>query len=295
VRRHRKEPYFLFVHSYEIHSPLRRGNLADPRDAGRLSEVIDNRVFDAMRAGQLVLTHGERRYVADHYDGGVAHADQMIGGFLEALRREGVLDRAILVVISDHGEELWERYPTRGPGHGHSLYQELQHVPWMVRAPGLLPAGRRLKEPVSLLDLSPTLQELTGLPADSRQAGSSLASALLDGVEPVRRRILMESVEYGPDRFAMREGDYKVILTPMPDRFKSALPIAVPPLQVFDLAADPREQDDLAGRLKDTPRRMAQDLFERFQEVSRTPGGDRRETDLPADLRRQLESLGYLH
>lgn len=295
AREHRNEPFFLFVHSYEIHSPLRRGDFADPREGGRLSGIIDNRLYDAMHAGQLVLTPGERRYVADYYDGGVAHADEMIGGFLEALRREGVLDRAILMVISDHGEELWERYPTRGPGHGHSLYQELQHVPWLVRAPGLVPAGRRVREPVTLLDLSPTLQELTGLPADPTQAGASLASALVRGVEPARREIVMESVEFGPERFAMREGNYKVILTPAPDRFDRKLPAAVPPLQVFDLTADPGEQVDLAGRMEDSPRRMTRALFDRFRQVEHLHPGDRREADLPADLRRQLESLGYLH
>ena len=295
VRERRNEPYFLFLHTYEIHSPLRRGDLADPRDAGRLPGIIDNPSFDAMHAGQLVLTPQERRYVTDYYDGGVAHADMMVGGFLEALRREGVLDRAILMVISDHGEELWERYPTRGPGHGHSLYQELQHVPWLVRAPGLVPAGRRVREPVTLLDLSPTIQEMTGLPADPSQAGSSLAGALLHGVEPSRREIVMESVEYGPERFAMREGNYKVILTPAPDRFDKRLPLEVPPLQVFDLAADPGERVDLAGRMEDSPRRMTRALFDRFRQVPRAHEGDRREADLPADLRRQLESLGYVH
>jgi arylsulfatase A-like enzyme len=295
VREHRNEPFFLFLHSYEIHAPLRRGDLADPRDAGRLPDIIGGRLIDAMNAGQLVLTPGERRYVADYYDGGVAHADETIGGFLEALRREGVLDRAILMVISDHGEELWERYPNRGPGHGHTLYQELQHVPWMVWAPGLVPAGRRVREPVTLLDLSPTLQELTGLPADASQAGVSLADALLHGIEPARREIVMESVEFGPERFAMREGNYKVILTPDPDRFDKKLPIAVPPLQVFDLAADPGEQVDLAERMEDAPRGMTRTLFDRFRQVPRAPGDDRREADLPADLRRQLESLGYLH
>jgi arylsulfatase A-like enzyme len=248
----------------------------------------------AIRAGRLVLAPWERRYVADLYDGGVAHADRVIGGFLETLRREGVLDRAILMVISDHGEELWERYPNQSPGHGHSLYQEIQHVPWLVRAPGIVPAGLRLRAPVSLLDLSPTLQELTGLSWDADQQGGSLARSLRGGATPEGESILMESVEYGPDRFAMRSGDFKVILTPSPDQANSGVAIPAPPLQVFDLAADPGERHDLSGRMDDLTRRMAQALYERSRHAKRPSGARPGEADLPPDLRRQIESLGYV-
>ena len=295
VRAVRSVPFFLFVHTYEPHYPYVHADFANPSDAGRLPSVVTYKEIDAIHSGALILSEAERRYVTDLYDGDVAHADRVIGSLLQTLRREGILDRALLMVLSDHGEELWDREPDRSPGHGHTLYQELIHVPLLVRWPGRVPAGSRIRTPVSLMDLAPTLLALTGLPGDPAHQGRSLARTMQTGEEPLLRPILAEAIEYGPDRFLMREGNLKVVLTPYPDRF-SIVPIPARTLEVFDLDADPLERHDLSAHLTKPVAGMVDVLWRRARGVLSGPAReDEGRPPLPEELLQQLRSLGYLH
>jgi arylsulfatase A-like enzyme len=295
VRGVRDQPFLLFLHTYEPHSPYVRDTYAKPADAGRLPGRITFTEVEAIQSGRLVLTETERRYVRDLYDGDVHHADEVFGGFLDTLREEGILDRAVLVVLSDHGEDLWDHDSIRSPGHGHSLYEELLHVPLIVRAPGRIVSGRRLRTPVSLLDVAPTLLDLAGLPPDPKHTGRTLGGSLRRGVEPAPVPILAESVEYGPDRFSHREGNLKAILTPTPHVQHHDLKLQVQPLEVFDLAADPGEHDNLAAHPTDETSRLVRELRARAaQRLFGARGGPEAHPDLPEEIKRQLRSLGYI-
>jgi len=295
VRAVRRVPFFLFVHTYEPHYPYVHADFANPADAGRLPPVVTYKEIDAIHSGALILSEAERRYVTDLYDGDVAHTDRVIGGLLQTLKREGILDRTLVVVLSDHGEELWDREPDHSPDHGHSLYQELMHVPLLVRWPDRVPAGSRIRTPVSLIDLAPTILALTGLPADPAHQGRSLARTMQTGEEPPPQPILAEAIEYGPDRFLIREGNIKVVLTPYPDRF-NLVPIPARPLEVFDLATDPLERHDLSTHLTKPVAEMVDVLWRRAKRVLSGPvPADEGRPPLPEDLLQQLRSLGYLH
>ncbi|HEX5042994.1 MAG TPA: sulfatase [Candidatus Polarisedimenticolaceae bacterium] len=293
VRRHRDVPFFLFVHTYEAHTPYRGGS-GLPR--GRLGPVFRTEDVAAAQSGRLVLTEEERRYVRSLYDGDVRDADTHVGDFLEDLRREGILDDAVLVVLSDHGEDLWDHDLTRSPGHGHALYEELVHVPLAVRAPGRVRAGATLAIPVSLLDVAPTVLELCGLPADPAHRGRSLAEALRTGKEPESRAVASESVQYGPDRFAIRQGDLKVIVAPHPERVHYDVHLDVLPVEMFDLAADPLERDPVSGRAAQGAASVVDAAVTRSRAVlrGRGAGGDEGAGTIPEALRERLRSLGYL-
>jgi arylsulfatase A-like enzyme len=288
-------PFFLFVHTYEPHYPYVHLDRARPEDVGRLPPTFTIEEVEVIHRGEIVPTPAERRYITDLYDGDVAYADRVVGGFLSTLEREGILDRALLVVVSDHGEELWDHDTGYSPDHGHTLYQELIHVPLILRWPGKVPAGRRIRTPVSLIDVAPTLLALAGLPADRDHRGRSLAGTLSTGEEPDPAPIMAESVQYGPDRFLVREGDLKVVLTPYPDRLNSFVAIPARPLEIFDLAADPLEHHDLSAHLTDPAAGMVDLLWQRAREVVSERGAVGPKTPpLPDELLEQLRSLGYL-
>ena len=289
-----KAPFFLFVHTYEIHSPYTHGEFADPSDAGRLSGTFETRDVLAVQRGEMVLTASERRYVSGLYDGDVAHADRVIVGLLQTLEKEGILDRVLLVVLSDHGEDLWDHDATRSPGHGHSLYEEMQRVPLVFRAPGVVRDGARIRTPVSLLDVAPTVLALSGLPPDPRYRGRSLEAALRTGSEPDPAPILAESTEYGPDRFSLREGDLKVILTPAPEQANAGVHVGARPLEVFDLASDPMEKRNLSRAMPPEAAKMLEVLWRRVERVFRPARGKEGIQKLPEELREQLRSLGYV-
>ena len=294
ARLQRGAPFFLFVHTYEVHSPFTHTDRAPRDDAGRLKAPFTNHEVEEVHRQHLVLTPAERRYVAGLYDSDVASADAVIGRLLETLRREGILDRSILVILSDHGEDLWDHDAQWSPGHGHSLYQELVRVPLIVRAPGLVPANGRIRTPVSLLDVAPTLLELAGLPPEPDHRGHSLDATLRTGREPEARPVWSESVEFGPDRFALREGDRKVIRCPRPGTSHGKIKLMAPPLEVFDLGADPGETRDLSASLTAPEVRMVVDVGRRAERAFHAPSHEIEDAaDLPENLQEQLRSLGY--
>src|SRR5262249_8285654 len=129
-----------------------------------------NEELDAIHKGKRILKPEEKQLIADRYDGDVAEADRVMGGMLETLSKEGLLDHVVVVVLADHGEDLWDHDATRSPGHGHSLYQELLHVPLLMVAPGVVQSGRRIQTGVSLVDVAPTLLDLAGV---AREPGTA--------------------------------------------------------------------------------------------------------------------------
>jgi arylsulfatase A-like enzyme len=293
ARRMRGRSFFLFVHTYEPHFPyMHTEGVTVPR--GTLPPGFTVAQVEAVYSGKLRLSEEERRYVTALYDSGVRATDAHVGSFLAALRKEGILDEAILVVLSDHGEDLWDHEASRSPGHGHSLYQDLVHVPLIFRAPGRILPGRRLQTPVSLLDVAPTLLDLTGLPADKNHQGRSLARALTAGADLPPRPIFAESTEHGPDRFAWREGTLKAVLTPYPERVHLDVHLEVRPVEIFDLGRDPLERDPESGRQDARVHEAFGTLLQRSRRVldgKSVPAGT---AEIPGELRDQLRSLGYL-
>src|SRR6185436_17103048 len=100
--------------------------------------------------------------------------DENIAALVEDLRRRGVLDRTLIVITADHGEEFREHGDFE---HGQSLHSELLHVPLILRLPGRIPAGKRIAGNVSGLDVLPTILELCGLTANPDVQGRSLVPA----------------------------------------------------------------------------------------------------------------------
>jgi arylsulfatase A-like enzyme/Flp pilus assembly protein TadD len=151
------EPFFLFFHLYEPHTPYR------PPAA-----------FAA-------------RY-GDSYDGEVAAADQVVGELVAALRRLGVYDRAWIFLLSDHGEGLGEHGEDE---HGLLLYRETLQVPLLVKMPGGAFAGSSAGAPAQLIDVLPTILGGLDRPRPAALPGVSLLSLLAP--EAPDRRIYSET------------------------------------------------------------------------------------------------------
>ncbi len=137
-----------------------------------------------------VMSEADISQVRALYDGAVYATDIGVGCILNALERSGQRERTIVVITADHGEELYEH--GRSQGHGdHLLGDEALRVPLVIFDP-TRPHAHRYAMPVSLVDLAPTLLELTGVGALGAADGRSLASAL-DGKEPAPRPIYSET------------------------------------------------------------------------------------------------------
>jgi len=274
-------PVFAFLQTYMVHAPYRDDPQAhapgyDGPLAGR--DVTPGEVLEPVRSGRLVLDEADQDHVRRLYRAGVRRLDAALGGFLEAVE-ERLRDAPRLVVVtSDHGEELFEHGSV---GHGHALWDEVVRVPLIVRFPEGDRVGRSAA-PVGGLAVAPTILEAAGLATGwwpSVRAGGVRGTSL--GLWADRgtssRRLLVLGQGGGE---AVWEGAHKLWLD------------AEGRARLFDLAQDPGEREDRAAR--DSERaRVLRDLIEARRE--RRPRHERGEgRPLPPEVVAQLRELGYV-
>ena len=174
---HRQEPdrpFFVFLNYYDTHSPYRppegavhRFGLMPQTDADyflltRLWAFVD----------KLRLTPHYRLLFEDSYDNCIGYLDERLGDLFDALAQRGVLERTLVIVTADHGEELGEHALF---DHGESLYRPEIRVPLLFVLPARSEFSGVVKQAVSLRDLPATIVELVGLAAGSPFPGRSLA------------------------------------------------------------------------------------------------------------------------
>src|SRR5581483_8307078 len=134
-------PFFLFFHLFEPHSPY---------------EPIEP---------------FKTKYASSPYDGEIATADLYVGQLLDELQKRGLYDKALIVLVGDHGEGLGQHGEAE---HGVLLYREVLHVPLIVKLPGHNLAGKRVSVPAQLVDILPTIVDAVGGKALARLPGMSL-------------------------------------------------------------------------------------------------------------------------
>lgn len=282
-----EEPFFLLVHSYEAHMPYLRTTWAAGEAPARFGETFTEEAHEAVTTGALVLTPGELERLEALYDGGVQACDREVGRLLDGLARLGLRNETVVIVTSDHGEELAEgRFPCFAGDHGHGLSEELVHVPLLVADPRRV--ARRVAAQVRSMDILPTVLELLDVAAPEDIEGRSLVP-LLDGrAESAERLARGGSPEEGPDRVFVRLAGHKLVQRleePEPDTpFEH-----VPEFELFDLDSDPGERHDLARERPELVQRLLAAL------ASAGPGQtiDPEALVVPPDVAERLRALGY--
>lgn len=166
----------------------------------------------------------QARYAAE-----VRFTDHQIGLLLEGLKRQGRLDDTLIIAMADHGENLGD-HGDLGGHHGVSVYDEVLHVPLIVAGPGIAPA--QIGDPVSIVDITPTILQLIGARAIKGADGRSLAGYLL-GDPPPPTYTISEFYDFGRRLRAVVRGRYKLI-----DDLRHGV------RQLFDVEADPKELID---------------------------------------------------
>lgn len=168
----------------------------------------------------------------DRYAAEVRYVDHEIGRLIEGLKARGRWQNTLIVALSDHGENLGERGEAGGH-HGVSVYDEVLHVPLIFAGPGIAP--RRVRAPVSIVDVAPTLLDLVGARPLRSADGRSLASTLLGGSLPPAATI-SEFYDFNHRLRALVDGRYKLVDDPQHGVS-----------QLFDLRTDPQELTDLTA------------------------------------------------
>jgi len=191
IGEHSAKPFFFFLHLYEPHTPY------EP------PEPFRSRFKSA-------------------YDGEIASADAILGDFFAFLKQQGIYDRAMIIVLSDHGEGLNDHKEAE---HGIFLYREALQVPLMMKLPGQAMRGVSIGTPVELVDVFPTIAAMTDTPVE-RQAPPPAGLSLLDvinGKNPHRQiysETLFPKFHYGwSDLHSLIDGDRHYIQAPRPELY----------------------------------------------------------------------------
>jgi choline-sulfatase len=237
IARHRPDqPFLLFASFTNPHDPWEvperfwtryaRAQIPDPLVGSLPLDDVDphSRRLRAMcRVDEAGLTTEQIRRARHGYFAAISYVDERIGEVLGALRDSGLRDRTTVLFCADHGEMLGER----GLWYKMSFFEQSARVPLIVRDfTGRVPA-RRVSGPVSLLDVTPTLLELAGLPLDAIAGIADGESLLSPRVRPVISEYHAEGAQ-APSAM-IRSGHEKMIIS-----------LEDPDL-LFDLAADPQE------------------------------------------------------
>ncbi|MBI3492199.1 MAG: sulfatase-like hydrolase/transferase [Acidobacteria bacterium] len=235
--------FFLFFHLYEPHSPY-----APPSRFGEYAP----------------------------YDGEIAYADEIVGGLVASLKRRGLYDDALIVLLSDHGEGLGDHGEQE---HGLFLYRETITVPLVVKLPQEQNAGRRVATPVQHIDVVPTILDTLKLPARPGLRGRSLHALFTGGTIPEQglyAEALYSRYHFGwSELFALTDDRYSYIRAPRDE--------------LYDLQQDAGERRNVASERESTRVAMRNAL-----EHLTSGAAIDAPSDVSPDARERLRALGYV-
>lgn len=309
VKNEHNEPFFLFLHFWDVHAPYvppdRFVQVNSPVGGGERRSMasalaeINNPAWRQF-AWRLSRKSTYVDEVVALYRGEVAFVDEQLGRLWETLERLGLMDETLIILTSDHGESLGE--------HGiyfdhHGLYDVTIRVPLILRYPPALPRGLQIKGLVQHVDLMPTMLELLGIEAPDSLDGRSLLPAISRGVAD--HRPLIFAVEtHGQHKMALRTERYKYICAPSEKeafcRYCGKIHGGVE--ELYDLARDPGETENLAETEPEVRRMLAEQLAKWQEALERR---DASEPELPAVeiefteeekrmVEERLRDLGYM-
>lgn len=281
IEEHRKEPFFCFIHSYVVHDPYTPPEpytrMFNQGYSGPLPDYFDGELSVLVNARPRRPNEPDVRHVASLYDAEIRYMDEHVGMFLDWLTEIGLDDETVLVFVSDHGEEFAEH--GRVGMHGHTLADELLHVPLLIRIPGTEP--KTIDRQTGLIDLAPTLLALLNIypPVEEFQGRNVFSEeATLTEHSPVLSQLptpqgLLVSLRY-PDR--------KIIIG------SQGMPL------LFDLVQDPGERWDCYDRTARDHRLLADEVLTRMEAIKDYAGHLADTVELSPELEAQLRALGYL-
>lgn len=201
-------PFFAYLHFMEPHGPYLCAPDASPDCPGR-AYALNSKLVDL----DWELSSQEEQLLDELYDADVSRMDRALEKLIEGVSAEGFMDNTWIVVVSDHGEMLGKDGMY---GHGRTLYEDMVHVPLLLRSPTGSPGV--IDTPVSLTDVAPTILDIAGLDIPTEFMGRSLRVAF-EGGEVESRPIVSELLQVGalPDPrqkhfVSVRQGDQKFLM-----------------------------------------------------------------------------------
>ena len=298
--RNKRRPFFAYLHFMDTHYPYKipedyeRTFANEDQSHLNLDKLIAQ---DIRLLTEMGMPQSDKDHIVNLYDDSIVYFDNHFGRILDVLRANQILDNTVIVLLSDHGEEFWRHGSF---GHGHTLYNELLHVPLMIRYPTILPV-KEIPYPVQLIDLYPTILSLAGIGFDHEIRGKNLLPAILNDRES-ERVIYFEGLLRGGEKRGVSKDGWKLIqntaekynsmfFEPLGIFTKFKYPELEKEYELYDIREDFNEMQDLFNSRKDIFKETKQ-LLQMFKRDNLLLQEQKQ-----LQLRKKLEdfkSLGYI-
>jgi len=231
-------PTFLYVHTMDPHVPY-----SPPAPFDTMFEPKATPGHSGMDPRYDFKEPLDRERLIAQYDGDIAYGDQQFGRFIDEVKKRGIYDDALIFFVGDHGEEFQDH---GGWLHGRSVFDELIHVPMIVKFAGNQGARSRIPQMVALSDVLPTILEAVGMPVPDPPA---IIGRPLQGVafaKAPEQTVVSEISHRGFVSSGIRTGQAKYIrrFSPQADEL------------YFDLVKDPKEGTNLMPQNPPGARRL---------------------------------------
>ncbi|HNV86504.1 MAG TPA: sulfatase [Candidatus Omnitrophota bacterium] len=301
LRENQKRKFFLFFHTYELHAPfvhtdylnlLLKQKKINEEQISALNDFVSSRRPDLLAMGDKMKSLGlfNKESCRFLYLGGIHFVDQYFKKLLVLLEELNLPNQTVILFTSDHGEVFGEHDKNKFYHfHWAGLFQEHIKVPLLIRLPNASPDHNlQVTDPTGSIDIMPTILAYLGITSPSKMAGRNLLEGLKDSSSLKKNRAIFSSV--GPEIKTIISGGLKYIQNPK----NSPGFIAPHNAGLYDLNADPGEQNNLADRFPEECERMRLKLekftywAENFLDVKPE------EAELKEELKEQLRALGYL-
>ncbi|MBS3055584.1 MAG: sulfatase [Candidatus Aenigmarchaeota archaeon] len=255
IDENRNEKFFVFLHGYDVHAPYLRKDISDTSFYSNYSGPLKDVLFTyrELNSIQKVDDHYEIRvdanfsgntgkktvkfndsdlgYIISRYDAGVFSADTALGNLFSYLKSKNLLEKTIVVVVSDHGENLFEK----GLWSHRNVYDSVLQVVMMIHIPNRSPAA--VSSMAGLIDVMPTILDLVNvsIPSEANLAGKNLVPAIANGKE-VNNFVFADS-NFLAKALVVRSDTYKLIFRPANNTF-----------ELYNWRTDPHETLNIYGR-----------------------------------------------
>jgi len=284
--------FFMFMHNYECHDPFEDTRFVLPEHKGSLIET--------------------RKAL---YDGDIRRLDDFFGRFIEKLSSLNLLSNTIIIVVSDHGEEMHDHFTEEerirlrpekpvpqifALGHGHSVYDEILRIPVAFHIPGTQPKKTIIENQISIIDIMPTILDCLSIPFEGHIQGRSLLNLMKTGEREDNPPAISEYLNWGPEQKAVRMNGYKYVYTENPE--KEAYFANIPRYAFFDLTKDPEEKNNIYYQKKELAREYHNILEQTLEESllikdslkEQTQQSKMQSASSREEIANTLKALGYL-
>lgn len=284
-----EKPFFLFLHSWDTHTPYMSHEGYIERFSRDYKGSIDHVTIElATRLNQdsTGVSIDDENRIKALYDNEIRYVDEFVGQFVNTLKRMDIYEDTLIVLTSDHGDELLEHGMMT---HAMSLYEPEIHVPLIVTYPKVVPQGVRVSRIVRTIDIFPTVLDVGRIEVSEQVEEQLQGEGLSGSWNGGQGGGVAFSQSSQAKQLCLRTGKYKYIYHAETEGASSRE-------ELYDLAEDPRETLNIAVEEPDVAAEMRARLENLIAGFSRLRGaGEAADAKIDDEFLRKLKSLGYMH